>query len=199
MTQDEKTIAFYDKEASTYAKNPSEIGESERFLNFANRLIAGGDVLDLGCGAGNAARKFHAMGFNVTAFDGSEGMLTEIRKVSGINTVCAGFEDLHIVGGFDGIWANFCLQHVPRNEFPSVLDRVTRALRANGWLFIGIHEGTETRRDNLGRLYCHHTEADLNAALLERGVVVRYVTRADSVGYDGTPFTGMTLVAQKNG
>ena len=167
--------------------------------NFADLIRPQGDVLDLGCGAGNAARAFHAMGFKVTAFDGSEGMLAQISKIAEITTVCSDFDGLDMVNAFDGIWANFCLQHVPRTELPAVLDRVTNALRADGWLLIGIHEGTETRRDKLGRLYCHHTEADLSKALQKRGLRVHSVVFADSTGYDGTPFNAMTMVAQKLG
>ncbi len=199
MIRDDETIAFYNKEASTYTKQPSEVGESDRLRNFASRICPQGDVLDLGCGAGNAARAFHSMGFKVTAFDGSEGMLAQIRKITEITTICSDFDGLDMVDAFDGIWANFCLQHVPRAELSAVLDNVAKAMRADGWLLIGIHEGTETRRDKLGRLYCHHTEADLTEALEQRGLRVHSVVFADSTGYDGTPFTGMTMVAQKLG
>lgn len=199
MTRDVETIAFYDKEASTYVKWANDIRESDRFTNFANRIRPNGTVLDLGCGGGNAARGFHAMGFKVTAFDASEAMLAQVRKVDGIKTICEDFDGLEIVEGFDAIWANFCLQHVPRDDFSAVLDRVTNALRSDSWLLIGIHEGTETRRDKLGRLYCHHTEADLGQAMQARGLRVHSVTFADSTGYDGTPLNGMTMVAQKLG
>lgn len=198
MTRDDETIAFYNKVAESYAKNPVEVAESERLRSFAKRIRLQGDVLDLGCGFGNAARAFHATGFNVTAFDASDAILEQIRQVVGVTTICADFDKLDMVDAYDGIWANFCLQHVPRAELPQVLDRIINALRTDGWLLIGIHEGTETRRDKLGRLYCHYTEAKLTQALLERGVKVRSVAFADSVGYDGTPFTGMTIVAQKS-
>jgi len=199
MTRDDETIAFYNKEAPTYTKQPSEVGGSERLQNFASLIHPKGAILDLGCGAGNAARAFNEMGFKVTAFDGSEGMLAQIRKTPEITTICADFSGLNMVDAFDGIWANFCLQHVPRTELPAVLDNVANALRADAWLLIGIHEGSETRRDKLGRLYCHHTEADLTEALKNRGLRVHSVVFADSTGYDGTPFTGMTMVAQKLG
>ncbi len=198
MTRDDQTIAFYDKEAPTYTKHYTDVAESGRFQKFAGRIRKGGDVLDLGCGAGNAARAFHTMGFKVTAFDGSEGMLAQIREVAEITTICAGFDGLDMVDAFDGIWANFSLQHVPRAELPAVLDRIANALRTDGWLLISIHSGTETRRDNLGRLYCHHPEADLTRALKDRGLHVHSVTFADSTGYDGTPFSGMTIIAQKS-
>lgn len=199
MIRDDETLAFYNKEASTYTKQYKDVADSDRFQTFANRIRKGGNVLDLGCGAGNAARGFHALGFQVTAFDGSEAMLEQVRKISEITTICADFDGLDLVDAFDGIWANFCLQHVPREDFPQVLDRVANALRPDGWLMIGIHEGTETRRDKLGRLYCHHTEADLTKALQQRGLRVHSVAFADSTGYDGTPFTGMAMVAQKLG
>lgn len=199
MTSDGETIAFYNKEAATYAKCYPEAGESARFKYFVDRIVTGGNVLDLGCGAGSAARAFLGLGFNVTAFDGSEGMLEQLRKVEGITTICSDFGELDFDAEFNAIWANFCLQHVPRGDLPDVLTRISKALRPEGWLLIGIHEGTETRRDKLGRLYCHHTETDLTKALQALDIQVRQVTFADSTGYDGTPFTGMAMVAQKLG
>lgn len=199
MIRDDETVAFYDKEAATYVKWADDIRESKRFTGFADRIKKGGDVLDLGCGGGRAARGFLDLGFKVTAFDASAAMIEQVQKIAGIKTICSDFEGLDIIDGFDGIWANFCLQHVPRTDFPDVLSRIAASLRPNGWLLIGIHEGTETRRDKLGRLYCHHTEVDLTKALKSHDIVVHSVTLVDSKGYDGTPHVGMTLVAQKNG
>lgn len=198
MTQDKETLEFYNKQAAIYGKSYTDVADTNRFKDFANHIRSGGEVLDFGCGAGNAARGFHTLGFKVTAYDGSEAMLAQISKIPEITTICANFGALDMVDAFDGIWANFGLQHLPRGDFPKVLDLVANALRADGWLLIGIHEGTETRRDNLGRLYCHHTEADLTQALLERGIKVHSVTLEDSIGFDKTPFTAMTIVAQKS-
>lgn len=200
MSQDKETISFYEKEAASYVQEwDNDLRESKRFMDFAERLLLKGDVLDLGCGGGRAAKAFNQLGFSVTAFDASEAMIAEVQKIGGVKTICADFDGLDIAAGFDGIWANYCLQHVPRGQFPSVLDRVANALRNEGWLLIGLHEGTETRRDKLGRLYCHHTEAELTEELRTRGIEVQTVAHVDSVGYDGTPFTGMTIVARKTG
>lgn len=199
MTQDPETVAFYNREAETYVKWADDILESEQFTSFAKLLREGGAVMDLGCGGGRAARGFLDMGFEVTAFDASQAMIDLVAKFEGITTICADFSDLDIVEGFDGIWANYCLQHVPRAEFSDVLGRVANALRPNGWLMIGIHAGTETRRDSLGRLYCYHTEGELTEALVSHGIKVHSVVFDEGKGYDGTPNLGMTMVAQKNG
>ena len=199
MTQDNETVEFYNREAKTYVKWADDILDSDQFTSFAKLIREGGQVLDLGCGGGRAALGFRDMGFGVTAFDASQSMIDLVSKFEGITTICSDFSGLDIVEGFDGIWANYCLQHVPRTEFPDVLDRVANALRPNGWLLIGIHAGTETRRDSLGRLYCYHTEADLTEALVKRDIKVHSVAFDEGKGYDGTPNLGMTIVAQKNG
>lgn len=197
MGRDSETIAFYDKEAQTYADDFSNSKESDSFRRFADLLPAGGAVLDLGCGAGNATRRLCARGFDVTAFDASTGMLAVVRQQGDVKTILADIADLDAVSQYDGIWANFSLQHIPRAELPEVLQRISTALKPGGYLHIGIHEGTETRRDRLGRLYCHHSEGGLRAALKIVGIKVLRVDRSPSTGYDGTKFTAMILGAQK--
>ncbi len=198
MTIDRETVAFYDKNAAVYIQKITENAPTASFLRFSERLKPKGAVLDFGCGGGSTARWFLARSFQVSAFDASKSMIAEVQKTPGITTICADFQMLDAISAFDAIWANFSLQHVPREALPEILDKIATALRPKGWLHIGIHEGNETLRDSLGRLYCHHSEAALKEALNERGISVQQLTRTPDIGYDGRAFNAMMIEAQKH-
>jgi len=197
MSIDAKTMAFYDREASTYIPAIEPDYPLEKVKGFAARLPAAGAVLDLGCGGGWASAAFRELGFDVTAMDASSAMISAVEALGGIKTICAGFEEIEAVDSFDGIWASFCLQHTARKNLPEVLRRIARALRKSGWLYIGIHMGDETLRDNLDRLYEHYQEDELRNLLADCGIKVISVTHGESTGYDGRPIEHMEIEARK--
>lgn len=198
MTADRETIAFYDREAATYAGWAAPKTLPPHFRSFAARLTPGGRVLDLGCGGGWAARAFRDLDHRVVALDASAGLLAELAGEPGIETLCADLGELPIAPPFDAIWASYSLQHLPREAFPATLDRIAQALVPGGWLYIGIHEGTEEIRDDLGRLYCHHTETALRTQLAALGLPVKTVGRAPDTSYDGRAITCLNLEARKD-
>jgi len=64
-------------------------------------------ALEVGAGTGKATRVFAARGIAVTATEPDAAMLTEFRKhvPSTVTTVRAAFEDLHLTGNFDLVFA----------------------------------------------------------------------------------------------
>jgi predicted TPR repeat methyltransferase len=197
MSKDKDTIAFYDREAATYIKSVEPVDPAKQVASFAKRLATGGKVLDLGCGGGWASVAFRDLGLAVTAMDASSAMISAVKVLGGIETVCAGFESIETVDVYDGIWASFSLQHTARENLPAILSRLSRALRQNGWLYIGIHEGSETVRDDLDRLYEHYREDELRTLLADQGIEIVQVRRSQSTGYDGRPIQCMEIEAQK--
>ncbi len=199
MSKDNETVAFYDREAKTYAADVAPKAVPDILLSFATRLPAVSSVLDLGCGGGWASVAFQDMGHDVIAMDGSESMLAEARKLGVRNTLLDDFSGIDWRGEFDGIWASFSLQHAPRETMPGTLGKIADALKPGGWLYIGIHEGDETVRDPLARLYCHYTQVELQGLLASAGIEIRAVTHDKSTGYDGRPIDCMHIEAQKHG
>lgn len=65
---------------------------SEWVARWADRIPAGGRVLDLACGTGRHARYFAARGHPVEAVDRDPAMLARLDGVPGISTRCADLE-----------------------------------------------------------------------------------------------------------
>lgn len=196
-TVDRATVAFYDSNASAY----SAWTQKDRDTRFRDRMIRrlseGGSVLDLGCGAGWDSAAFAAAGLRVVAVDASSGLAREVNKVPGIDVRVMSFDQIRDVDAFDGIWASFSLQHVPRDGLPTVIGNIARALKTDGWLYIGVQKGTETRRDGLGRLYCHYQADELEGMLSTAGFGAFTSEVTVGTGYDGSRGELLNLEAQR--
>lgn len=198
MSADRETLSFYSGMAAEYAAKVGTKGRRTRDLTaFAGTLPPGGRVLDFGCGGGWAARSLAEDGFAVTALDPVPEMLALLADCAGIETILGDIDALPEDAAYHGIWAHFSLQHIPRDELPATLARLARALFPGGVLAIGIHEGDESLRDSLDRLYNHWTEAELAAILAPEGVTVADARRHPDRGFDGRHFTALHLIARR--
>lgn len=128
---DEDTLAFYDREAAAYAAR-NRSGEWTRLGAFVAALPKGARVLDLGCGGGQEAAAMQAAGLRVTAVDGAPGLAAEASRRLGRPVGVMRFADLDDDKGFEGIWANASLLHVPMEGLSEILRRVHRALTPGG-------------------------------------------------------------------
>ncbi len=162
-------------------------------------LPKSGQVLDFGCGAGWASKAFQDAGFEVTAWDASAGLVAQVKHLHGINAVCASFQDLNEDAKFNGIWASYSLQHAAREQMPDILARISKALKPNGILYIGVQRGPQTLRDALGRLYCHYQPDALRGLLTAAGMVDINITLGSGKNYDGTPTDNLELTCRKPG
>jgi SAM-dependent methyltransferase len=61
------------------------------------------------------------------------------------------------VDAYDGVWANACLLHVPRNELSHVLSLIWRALKPGGAFYASFKTGGAEGRDTLDRYYNYPT------------------------------------------
>lgn len=77
MSMSERTIGYYEANASTTARGYEGVDFGQvldRVLQYAPRR---GKLLDIGCGSGRDAAFFLRQGYDVTATDGSNAMLRE--------------------------------------------------------------------------------------------------------------------------
>ncbi|MEA3643473.1 MAG: class I SAM-dependent methyltransferase [Lamprobacter sp.] len=128
-----------------------------RFSTLAAAPVA---ILDAGCGSGRDARAFRERGYAVTAIEPSPPLARLAEMHAGLPVEVKRFQAIDWCERFDGIWACASLLHVPLAELPAVLQRLTRALRPAGVLYVSFKDGAG-ERDSDGR---HFT--DLNETAL---------------------------------
>jgi SAM-dependent methyltransferase len=181
---DAATLAFYTKEAATYAAKGWD-GLNHDLTVFLNRLPPGARILELGCGAGRDAAAMLARGFNVEPTDGCPAMAQEAEKRLGRPVRVMRFEALAANAEYDAVWANAALLHVPRDALLNILTRVHRALKPGGHHFASYKGGTREGRDTLGRFFNYPSLPYLDAIYRAAGAWASFdIENSSGVGYD---------------
>ncbi len=193
---DADTLAFYDRDAETYAQSAIDHGVRDSLRRFESSLPRNARVLDYGCGAGQESAWFAARGHSVTSMDASPGLVAEAKRRFDIDVEVGDFLALDARDGFDGVWAGASLHHAKTNELPQIIARVAAALKPGG-AFAGILKAGEDRRDGLGRFYCGIDAARFRA-MLEAAAFTELDMR-DSVGsgYDQVDTPWIIFAARK--
>lgn len=166
----ETTQAVYDAAAAAYdAQRSRALFEARWLARFAACLPAGGDVLDLGCGAGEPiARWFLAEGFHLTGVDFAPAMLEIARnRWPEIDWHEADMRVLDLGRRFDGIVAWDSLFHLTVDDQRRTVARIADHLRPGGMLLatVGPEEG-ETDGRVAGRPVYHASLSPAGYALL---------------------------------
>lgn len=159
-----ETLSYYNQNADAFIEGTRKADMSDQYRFFSKYLSPGCKLLDLGCGSGRDSAYFSSLGFEVTAADGSEELCKRVKENYGIHALCIKFEELSFMAEFDAIWACASLLHVKKADMPSVLGKVSAALKPGGVLYASFKYGSEERINN-GRFFNDYTEKDLDALL----------------------------------
>ncbi|MBF8263111.1 MAG: methyltransferase family protein [Parachlamydiales bacterium] len=138
---DLNTINFYNNNFSTYFERTFYLNlkdQQERFLKY---LPVSATILDAGCGPGRDMLAFYHLGYKVMGFDASEEMVKYVTETLKLPATKGVFEEMDFFEEFNGIWALASLVHVSLNSLPDVINRLCRALKPNGVLFMSFKEG----------------------------------------------------------
>ena len=149
---DEETLQFYRSNAQAYAVREITSRQA-RLTAFLAPLAPNAIILELGCGAGFDSAAMLARGFDVHPTDGSPEMADEASRRLGRPVGTLLFHDLDKLEAYDGVWANACLLHVPRDELAPILKRIWRALKRGGAFYASFKTGDAEGRDTLNRYY----------------------------------------------
>ena len=191
-------MAVYSERAHEYATRFARSGTDVHLDAFVKALPAGGRVLDLGCGPGQAADEMVRAGFDVDAWDASPDMAEVGQKIYGLTIAVKGFADLDSSGVYDGIYANFSLLHAPKTEMPRHLQRIARALKPGGVFHIGLKTGTGEKRDPIGRFYAYYEDEELTELLKTAGLSVYDRQFGIEAGLDGVKAPWIIMKARRN-
>ena len=141
----EQTYDEGSKDYEEYFRKPHEFIEPER-RQFIDRLPAGSQILDCGCGPGMDTERFSQLGFKVTAIDLSDRFVALTQKrVASADVRKMDMRYLEFSEGtFDGLWSSFSLLHIRANEIEKTLSGFKSVLRQGGLFFAALHRGPKT-------------------------------------------------------
>jgi 2-polyprenyl-3-methyl-5-hydroxy-6-metoxy-1,4-benzoquinol methylase len=154
--QDIKTIEYYNDNASDYYISTVNVDMGDLYKLFEGFQVPGNHILDLGCGSGRDSKYFVSKGYIVTAIEPSIELAKLASAQTGIEVINKSIQDTFFSSIFDGIWACASLLHIPFSEMPDILDKINKALKPNGVLFISVKKGNSEGYRN-GRFFCDYT------------------------------------------
>ncbi|MFJ9708574.1 class I SAM-dependent methyltransferase [Streptomyces sp. NPDC101234] len=147
------TRTFYDAIASDYAerfrseydKRPVERAMLEVF---AERVGAGGEVADLGCGPGRVTGRLAGLGLSVFGLDLSASMLAIARRENPeLRFVQGSMLELEVADEvLDGVLCWYSSIHTPDDRLPDLFREFRRVLRPGGHLLLAFQVGDVARR-----------------------------------------------------
>jgi SAM-dependent methyltransferase len=151
------TIAHYDQSAAAFWNGTRDHNVSQNYRALLDAID--GDppyaILDLGCGPGRDLHHFRSLGHDAVGLDGSKEFVAMARSYSGCEVLHQDFLKMALPErGFDGVFANASLFHVPSQELPRVLLELTATLRPRGVLFCSNPRGNNEEGFNDHRYSC---------------------------------------------
>jgi len=139
MTDDLRTT--YNRIAADFAADHQHDSWIEDFLiQFAQALPATASMLDLGCGPAWEMQRMARPGLTQVGSDLSDELL-KIAQENNPNATFVRGDMRHLpfeAGSFDGVFAKASLLHIKKDDVPSVLDEISRVLKPNGVVYIGV-------------------------------------------------------------
>ena len=198
MKFDKQTIEFYNTNAQKYSSYSFEHEKGELYQKFLNYLPEKGSILDAGCGAGWDTKFFLKNGYTVTALDASVKLLEVIETHKNLEKIESDFLNFKSKKIFDGIWASFSLQHLPKSDFKPALKLLKNSLSETGFFYIGIHEGNKEIRDTLGRYYSYYGESEISGIIQSLNLKIFSLDKLESKSFDGKKINTMHLLIKKN-
>jgi len=134
----ERTLSHYQAGAASFWEGTRGHDVSQNLGALLGALPArkGLRILDVGCGPGRDLLALRNLGHEPTGLEGCPAFVEMARRHSGCPVLAQSFFELQLPSaGFDGIFANASLFHVPRATLPRVLGQLFQALIPAGVLF----------------------------------------------------------------
>lgn len=145
-----KTIDYYNHHAEEFTNSTFHVEMGSLYQPFLALLPEHAYILDLGCGSGRDSLAFKNKGYQVDAIDYSEELVKTATELTGIQVKHQSFYALNEVAVYDGIWACASLLHCERRRLAEVLEKMLRALKPAGVIYMSFKYG-DSNREKDGR------------------------------------------------
>jgi ubiquinone/menaquinone biosynthesis C-methylase UbiE len=169
-----ETKKAYNKYAKKFEEKFHEYSEAyikKEAKLFADKVGKKGRVLDMGSGPGDHAVYLKKNNLDVLCIDISKEMI-KLCKQKGLNARVMDFEKMHFKqGSFNGVWAYTSLLHIPKSRFPITIKKISRILKPNGVLFLGMKYGNEEgfvsseKYPGTKRWFSNYTDTEIRSSL----------------------------------
>ena len=197
MSADQKTVDTYNKHISDYEELMSKETKDTNLDIFMEMIVREGKVLDLGCGTGSASLELLKRGFSPFPVDASLEMIKVAESLLKIKARKISFDDINEHNFYHGIWANFSLLHITKNQFRDTLKKLFFALKKEGLLFFSLKRGEGESRDKLGRFYSYYEKNEVEKYLEKANFQATKITEGVSVGLAGDEESWMGFFCEK--
>jgi SAM-dependent methyltransferase len=171
LARSRRTIESYEGYADRYAliRRDADDREQAALRQVASIAGLGGQVLEIGSGAGYDADFLETLGVKVRRTDATRRFL-ELQAARGKQG-----ERLDVItdplgGPYDAVVAQYVLFHVPRDHIDRVLAKIARALRPRGAFLVSMREGDGETGGNYHEVYWRRD--DFAARLKAAGLTV---------------------------
>lgn len=168
----ERTRAHYQRTADSFWTGTRDHDVSQNIDALIDAIDAEPPlrILDFGCGPGRDLRTFVARGHEPVGLDGTVAFVEMARANAGVEVWHQDFLQLDLPPErFDGVFANASLFHVPVQELPQVLRRLSRSLVPGGILFASNPRGDNREGWNGERYASYHDLEAWTALVLAAG------------------------------
>ena len=179
MTRSNSTVSFYNNHAQDFIEGTLSVDVSHLYAEFESHLSDESRVLDVGCGSGRDLKYFAERGYQSTGLEPSSELAAFAEQHSGQKVICGTIQDTDWRNEFDGIWCCASLLHVTKDELGDVFQKLARALKHGGAMYVSFKYG-ESEEERNGRFFTDLTEESLAA----------YVTACPELTIEKTWLTG---------
>lgn len=135
------TLDYYHNNAQKFVSGTLDVEFTETQDKFLSYLPEKSMILDFGCGSGRDTRYFLSKGYKVDAIDGSETLCKIATDNTGIKVQQMLFSQLDENEKYDGIWACASVLHLTKEELKTVLSKMIRAVKTNGYIYVSFKYG----------------------------------------------------------
>jgi len=173
-----KTIDYYNKHAEEFTASTFEVDMESLYKPFLTELQEGARILDVGCGSGRDTLAFKNKGYHVDAIDYAEELVKKATRLTSIPIKLQSFYEIDADEAYGGIWACASLLHCERNRLPEVLEKMLRALRPKGVIYMSFKHG-DLDREKDGRHFTdlnEHQAEELLSQFKNISLVQQWIT-----------------------
>jgi predicted TPR repeat methyltransferase len=170
----------YNKIAKQWSAIRKDSFVSQLVVDFADKVIPNGHILDIGCGSGLPLTKYFCERcFRVTGIDVAEEMIAIAKSsvIEGADFIVSDFIDFITNNKFDAILAWDSLWHFPKAKQTSLYSKIGSMLQANGY-FLFTHGNADGEHVDtmMGEPFYYSAlpEQEIYKQLTENGFEVLY-------------------------